>query len=87
LFGVLQYRGNIYVHGIRKRWNAPEIDWRQMQENENVMDEVIQYLDTLATMINPGFNDPVSNRHPCKKSKEELHDDQQDYIELINKLQ
>ena len=58
-----------------------------MQEDENVMSEVVQYLDTLTTTTNPGLNVPITNRHPCKKSKNEIRDDQQDYIELINKLQ
>jgi hypothetical protein len=30
---------------------------------------------------------PVPERHPCQKKSNELNDDQQDYIDLINKLQ
>src|SRR5688572_14661645 len=58
-----------------------------MQEDENVMNEVVQYLDSLVTTINPGLNAPITDRHPCKKHKDEICDDQQDYVELINKLQ
>ncbi len=30
---------------------------------------------------------PVPEQHPCQKKSSELYDDQQDYIDLINKLQ
>ncbi|EXX58670.1 uncharacterized protein LOC114530801 [Rhizophagus irregularis DAOM 181602=DAOM 197198] len=51
------------------------------------MNEVVQYLDNLVTTINPGLDMPVPERHPCQKQKSEIRDDQQDYIDLINKLQ
>ena len=82
-----QHHGSVHVHGIGKRRNAPVIDWKRMQEDENVMNEVVQYLDSLVTTINPGLNAPITDRHPCKKHKDEICDDQQDYVELINKLQ
>ncbi len=47
----------------------------------------MQYLDLLATTINPGLDAPVPNFHPCQKHSDELFDDKQDYIELVNKLQ
>src|SRR3989337_85299 len=58
-----------------------------MKEDENIMNEVVQYLDNLITTINPGLDMPVPERHPCQKSGNELSDDQQDYIDLINRLQ
>ncbi|PKB91697.1 hypothetical protein RhiirA5_447944 [Rhizophagus irregularis] len=51
------------------------------------MNEVVQYLDNLVTTINPGLDMPVPERYPCQKQKSEIRDDQQDYIDLINKLQ
>ena len=75
------------MHGIEKRKNAPEIEWSRMKEDENVMSEAVQYLDSLVTTINPGLNAPLPDRHPCQKSKNEQCDDQQDYIDLVNKLQ
>jgi len=58
-----------------------------MKEDENIMNEVVQYLDSLITTINPELDMPVPERHPCQKKSNELYDDQQDYIDLINKLQ
>ena len=58
-----------------------------MKEDENTMNEVVQYLDNLVTTTNPGLDIPVPERHPCQKESDELHDDQQDYVDLINKLQ
>ena len=75
------------MHGIGKIRNAPVIDWKQMKEDQNVMNEVVQYLDNLITTINPGLDMPVPERHPCRKKKNELRDEEQDYIDLINKLQ
>ena len=82
-----QHRGSVHVHGIGKIKNAPIIDWEQMKEDENKMNEVIQYLDKLVTTINPGLDMPVPERHPCQKNRDELRDDLQDYVDLINKVQ
>ena len=82
-----QHRGSVHVHGIGKMKNAPMIEWDQMKENENLMNNAIQYIDTLVTTINPGINAPIPRRHPCQKGSDEIVDNEQDYIELINKLQ
>jgi hypothetical protein len=58
-----------------------------MKNNDETMKEVVRYLDSLVTTINPGLNAPLSDRHPCQKRSEEINNDMQDYIELINKLQ
>src|SRR5436190_17461521 len=66
----------------------PVINWKIMQENENEMNNVIKYIDSIVTTINPGINAPILEKHPCQKGSDELQDNsQQDYIELINKLQ
>ena len=57
-----------------------------MKENENKMSEITRYLDSLITIINPGLDMPVPEQHPCQKKSSELYDNQQDYIDLINKL-
>ena len=75
------------MHGIEKRRNALMIKWEHMKKDENIMNEVIQYLDSLVTTVNSGLDMPVPERHSCQKKSKELHDDQQDYINLINKLQ
>ncbi len=31
-----------------------------MKEDENKMNEIVQYFDSLVTTINPGFNMPIS---------------------------
>ncbi|CAG8802972.1 2782_t:CDS:2, partial [Cetraspora pellucida] len=82
-----QHRGSVHVHGIGKRRSAPVIEWEHMKSDENIMEEVIQYLNGLVTTINPGLNAPVPDRHLCQKNHDEIHDDLQDYIDLINKLQ
>jgi hypothetical protein len=75
------------MHGIGKQREAPEIDWKKMQNNNETMEEVVHYLNSLITTINPSLNAPLPDYHPCQKRSEELNDDMQDYIELINKLQ
>ncbi|CAG8502458.1 12012_t:CDS:2, partial [Cetraspora pellucida] len=82
-----QHRGSVHVHEIGKRQNAPEINWTQMKENENLISEVVQYLNNLVTTINPGLNAPVPTCHPCRKNHNEINDDIQDYIDLVNKVQ
>src|SRR5688572_17665731 len=58
-----------------------------MKEVKNVMEEVVQYLDSLVTMINPSLNSHIPNRHLCQKHREEINNDLQDYTDLVNKLQ
>jgi hypothetical protein len=48
------------MYRIEKRRNTSKIDWKQMKENENIINEVVQYLDNLITIINLGFDMPVS---------------------------
>src|SRR6266540_3635262 len=82
-----QHRGSVHVHGIRIRKNAPVIEWENMKEDNEMMVRVVQYLDSLVTIINPRIDAHVPDRHPCQKNKDEIHGDLQDYIELVNKLQ
>ncbi len=58
-----------------------------MKEDEEIMRNVVQYLDSLVTTINSGLDTPVPDHHPYQKRPEELRNDLQDYIELVNKLQ
>jgi len=74
------------VHEIGKRRNSPMIEWEHVKKNENIINEVIQYLDSLVTTVNPGFDMPIPKWHPYQKESKELCDDQQNYINLINKL-
>jgi hypothetical protein len=82
-----QHRGSVHVHGIGKKRNAPIIDWNKMKNDENEMKKVIKYADSIVTTINPRINAPIPEQHPCQKRRDEIEDDEQDYIELINKLQ
>ncbi len=82
-----QHRGSVHVHGIGRKRNAPIINWDQMKENENMMDNAIQYIDSMVTTINPGINAAIPERHPCQKRPDEIEDNSKDYIKLINKLQ
>jgi hypothetical protein len=58
-----------------------------MKDNENLMNNAIQHIDSLVTTINSRINAPIPRQHPCQKTSDEITDDTQDYIELINKLQ
>jgi hypothetical protein len=58
-----------------------------MKENEDEMNKVIQYLNSIVITINPDIHAPIPERHPCQKGLDKITDDLQDYIELINKLQ
>ena len=75
------------MHGIAKRKDAPEIDWCKMKDDDKTMKDVVRYLDSLVTTINPGLGTPVSDCYPYQKCSNELEYDLQDYIKLINKLQ
>ncbi len=82
-----QHRGSVHVHGIGKIKNAPIINWNDLKSNENEMKNVIQYIDSMVTTINPDMNAAIPEQHPCQKVRDEIDDSSQDYIELINKLQ
>ena len=58
-----------------------------MKENDDEMDNIIKYIDSMVTTINPGINATIPTHHPCQKRSDEIENDEQDYIELINKLQ
>ncbi len=58
-----------------------------MKENENKMNNVIQYIDSIIITMNLGISALISEKHPCQKHSSEIDDSTQDYIELINKLQ
>ena len=73
------------MHGIGKIRDAPIIDWKEMQESE--MPNVIRYIDSIVTTINPEINAAIPEQHPCQKCSDEIDDGSQDYVELINKLQ
>ena|SRR6266498_3375853 len=58
-----------------------------MKENKNKMNDVIQYIDSIITTINPGISVSIPEKHPYQKHSSEIDDSTQNYIELINKLQ
>jgi len=78
-----QHRGSVHVHGIGKIKNGSTIEWEKIKDDENAMNEIVKYANSLVTTINA----PIPNCHPCQKDHSELQDDLQDYIDLINKLQ
>jgi hypothetical protein len=82
-----QHRGSVHVHGIGKIKNAPIINWNDLKTNENELNNVIQYIDSIVTTINPDMNADIPEHHPCQKTPDEIDDSSQDYVELINKLQ
>ena len=51
------------------------------------MENVIKYIDSIVTTINPDINAAIPEQHPCQKASDEIVDSTQDYVELINKLQ
>ena len=61
-----QHRGSVHVHGIAKKRNAPIINWSTLKENEEEKAEVISYLDSIVTTINPGLNAAIPKRHSCQ---------------------
>jgi hypothetical protein len=59
-----------------------------MKEDENEMKKVVKYTDSIVTTINSEINAAIPRKYPCQKSSDEIKDNlQQDYIELVNKLQ
>ncbi len=74
------------MHGIVKKKDAPEINWEKMSDNEEIIKNVMYYLDSLIIIINSGLDVSSSDHHPYQKYLEDLNDDTADYIKLINKL-
>jgi hypothetical protein len=76
-----------------RTWNRKEAKraynlLEQNKDDENEMKKAIKYMDSIVTTINPEINAAIPVRHPCQKRSDETKDNsQQDYIELINKLQ
>ena len=58
-----------------------------MKVDENYMENVVRYIDSIVTTVNPEINAPKAERHPCQKRPDEIDNGIQDYTELINKLQ
>jgi len=66
--------GSVHVHGIGKIKNAPSINWNEIKSNENDMENVIKYIDSIVTTINPDMNAAISEQHPCQKGSDEIDD-------------
>ncbi|CAG8825288.1 24026_t:CDS:2, partial [Cetraspora pellucida] len=82
-----QHRGSTHVHGIGKVSNAPTFDWMAIQQDEHLMENIITYIDSIATAMNSDRTACISEQHPCQKPLEELTDDFDDYCQLVNKVQ
>jgi len=52
------------------------IELNKIKEDENIINEVVKYFNSLVMMINTGINTPISDQHLCKKCKNEIRDDQ-----------
>ena len=72
-----QHRGSVHVHGIGKKRNAPAIDWNKMKDDEDEMEKVIKYVDSIVTTINLEINAAIPARHPCQKRPDEIEDNLQ----------
>jgi len=46
-----------------------------------------KFSKSLNACLNNAPNTPIPDIRPCQKNKDDQRDDQQDYIELVNKLQ
>ena len=69
-----QHRGSVHVHGIGKIKNAPSINWNEIKSNENDIKNVIKYIDSIVTTINPDMNAAIPEQHPCQKGSDEIDD-------------
>ncbi|CAG8616750.1 6262_t:CDS:2, partial [Cetraspora pellucida] len=82
-----QHRGSAHIHRIGIRGDALNAKLNKIKADENLMQDILQYIDTLITTINLDINAPIPNKHPCQKRMEYCKADLQDYVELVNKLQ
>ena len=83
-----QHWGSVHVHGIGKIKNGPKIEWKQIKDDDTTKKKLVEeYLNNLVTTINLGIDSPVPTQHPCQKRHNEIANNEQDYIDLINKLQ
>jgi hypothetical protein len=74
------------MHGIGKIKNVPVIECDQIKENKNLINNAICYIDSLITTINPEIYALILRQYSCQKGSNKIVDDEQDYIELVNKL-
>ncbi|CAG8597262.1 6136_t:CDS:2, partial [Cetraspora pellucida] len=86
-----QYWGSTHVHGIGKVSNAPNFDRKTMYQDEDLMNEMVTYIDSIVIVMNPDINQDlatyISEQHPCQKPIEQLVDDFDNYCQLVNKVQ
>ena len=47
----------------QKRKDAPVIDQNKMKDDKKSMNNVVKYLDSLVTNLNPGFDVPFPEHH------------------------
>ncbi|RGB36292.1 hypothetical protein C1646_814122 [Rhizophagus diaphanus] len=84
-----QHRGSPHVHGIGKRKDSPSIDWKKMKEDEDMMNNVVRYLDSLITTKNPDRDAPVPAQHPYNNGQPELitarNDDMNTALQYVSK--
>ncbi|GBB88230.1 hypothetical protein RclHR1_14780007 [Rhizophagus clarus] len=86
-----QYRGSVHVHGIRKKRIAPNIEWKELKNNKEEMKNVIDYIDSIVTTVNPAMHAHIPEKHLCQKDKNgqpELYTARNDpYINPHNRIQ
>ena len=46
-----------------------------MKENETMMNNAIQYIDSIVTTIKPDINAAIPEKHPCQKGRNEIDDE------------
>jgi hypothetical protein len=63
------------MHGIKKKWNAPIINWDARKEKEKKKNKVVQYLDSIIITINSNINAVIPKRHPCQKRTDKINYD------------
>ncbi|CAG8800405.1 16743_t:CDS:1, partial [Racocetra persica] len=68
-------------------FGAPTFDWKFTYQDEQLMKEMITYIDSIITAMNPDNSTHISQQYPCQKRQTELTDNFEDYCQLVNRLQ
>ena len=88
-----QHRGSPHVHGVAWLEDAPDVEKVLASNDTESKEDMVRYIDTMITTINPavlsdGSNVsdaplPKTNPHVCNKGYSEVEDHEQDLNDLI----
>jgi ATP-dependent DNA helicase PIF1 len=81
-----QHRGSSHIHGFLWLRGAPSVEDLKLDNDESVQ-QFVRFWDKLVSTWNPKPTHPPAPVHPSSRQFTTLSDNQQELVELINRVQ